>query len=253
MIQGLYTAASGMYAVESKQSAIANNIANASTPGYKRAEPILSGFYTMFQQSMRQPFHFDIETAPGGGVRVGETVPDLSGGGVTEVGDPLSMALIGPGMFVVNTPAGERYTRSGAFSINQQGMLATQEGDPIQAVGGGTIDARNGKVEVSSDGTVRVDGIPAGQLRLVEFDSTRLLRREGGNLFAIPTGQNTTQPAPATKTTVQGGALESSNVNLPKEMSQMMLGLRAYEANQKVIQAIDSTMGRLIDQVGFPA
>lgn len=252
MIQGLYTAAAGMYAVESKQSAIANNIANASTPGFKRAEPILSGFYTLFSGSLRQPFHFDIATAPGGGVRVGETVADQSGGGLTEVGDPLSMALLGPGMFVVNTPAGERYTRSGAFTINQQGQLATHEGDAIQAVGGGTIDVRNGDVEVSSDGTVRVDGIPAGQVRLIEFESTRLLRREGGNLFAA-TPEQVQSAKPASTTSVEGGALEASNVNLPKEMSAMMLGLRAYEANQKVIQAIDSTMSRLIDQVGFPS
>jgi len=252
MIQGLYTAASGMAAVESKQSAISNNIANASTPGYKRSEPILSGFYTMFSSSLQQPFHFDIQTAPGGGVRVAETVPDLSSGGLTEVGDPLSMALQGPGMFVTNTPAGERYTRSGAFTINSQGQLATQEGYAVQAVGGGTIDVRNGDVEVGTDGTVRVDGVPAGQLRLIEFDTLRFMRREGNNMFAA-TPEQLQQSKPATNTLVQGGALEASNVSLPKEMSQMMLGLRAYEANQHVIQAINETMGRLIDQVGFPS
>lgn len=252
MIQGLYTAAAGMLAVESKQSAISNNIANASTPGYKRSEPVLSGFYTIFSEELRNPFRFDTSPAPGGGVRVGETFPDLTPGVLVETSNPLSMALMGPGMFVVDTPSGERYTRSGAFTVNQQGQLSTQEGYPVQGTGGTPIDVSGGKVEVSNDGNIRVDGVPAGQLRLVEFESTRNFQREGSNLFSAP--QEAIQASkPATNTFVQGKSLENSNVNLPKEISSMMLGLRAYEANQKVVQAIDATMGRLIDQVGFPS
>ena len=135
MIQGLYTAANGMLAVEAKQSAIANNIANTSTPGYKRSEPVLSGFYTEFSAKLREPFHFDNNPAPGGGVRVGEVAADLSEGALLETDNPLSMALQGPGFFVVDTPNGERYTRSGAFTVDKQGQLATQEGYAVQAVG----------------------------------------------------------------------------------------------------------------------
>lgn len=252
MIQGLYTAASGMLAVESKQSAISNNIANASTPGYKRSEPILSGFYSMFSEELRNPFRFDDNSAPGGGVRVGETYPDLSAGVLVETSNPLSMALQGDGFFVVETPNGERYTRSGAFTVNQQGQLSTQEGYPVQGTGGTPIDVRGSNVEVSRDGNVRVDGTVAGQLRLLNFESTRNFKREGSNLFSAPPEALQTA-TPPTSTFVQGNALENSNVNLPKEISSMMLGLRAYEANQKVVQAIDATMGRLIDQVGFPS
>lgn len=252
MIQGLYTAAAGMLAVESKQSAISNNIANTSTPGYKRSEPVLSGFYTLFSEELRNPFRFDISPAPGGGVRVGETYPDLTPGVLIETSNPLSMALQGSGFFVVNTPDGERYTRSGAFTVNNQGQLATQEGYPVQGTGGTPIDVRGGNVEVGRDGSIRVDGVTAGQVRLVDFDSTRNFKREGSNLFSAPPEALPTAKPP-TNTFVQGKTLENSNVNLPKEISSMMLGLRAYEANQKVIQAIDATMGRLIDQVGFPA
>jgi flagellar basal-body rod protein FlgF len=252
MIQGLYTAANGMFAVEAKQAAIANNIANTSTPGYKRAEPILSGFYTEFSAQLRQPFHFDISPAPGGGVRVGETFADLAEGPLTETDNPLAMALQGPGFFVVNTPGGERYTRSGAFTIDPQGQLATQDGYKVQGVGGTPIDVRNGKVEVGTDGTIRVDSVAAGQLRLLQFPSTRALKRDGGNLFSASPAE-VQKATPPTNTFVQNKALESSNVNLPQEITSMMLGMRAYEANQKVVQAIDSTMGRLIDQVGFPS
>lgn len=252
MIQGLYTAANGMFAVEAKQAAIANNIANTSTPGYKRAEPILSGFYTEFSAQLRQPFHFDISPAPGGGVRVGETFADLAEGPLTETDNPLAMALQGPGFFVVNTPGGERYTRSGAFTIDQQGQLATQDGHKVQGVGGTPIDVRNGKVEVGTDGTIRVDAVPAGQLRLLQFENPRALKRDGGNLFSAAPA-DIQKATPPTNTFVQNKALESSNVNLPQEITAMMLGMRAYEANQKVVQAIDSTMSRLIDQIGFPS
>ena len=252
MIQGLYTAAAGMLAVESRQSAISNNIANTSTPGYKRSEPVLSGFYTVFSQELRNPFRFDNNPAPGGGVRVGETYPDLTPGVLVESNNPLSMALQGDGFFVVETPAGERYTRSGAFTVNNQGQLATQEGYPVLTAGGGPIDVRGGNVQVGRDGTVNVAGVPAGQLRLLAFESTRNFKREGANLFSAPPEALQTARTP-TDTFVQGKSLENSNVNLPKEITSMMLGLRAYEANQKVVQAMDATLGRLIDQVGFPS
>ena len=251
MIQGLYTAADGMLAVEAKQSAISNNIANTSTPGYKRAEPILSGFYTVFSDQLRQPFHFNIQTAPGGGVRLGETSSDQTPGALTEVDNPLAMALQGPGYFVVDTPQGQRFTRSGNFTMNGQGQLATMDGYTVEGVGGQPIDVRGGKVEVGTDGSVRVGRVPAGQIRLLDFKSTRGFRREGNNLFSAP-AQEVANATPPTNTYVQANALESSNVNLPREITEMMLGMRAYEANQKVVQAIDATMGRLIDQVGFP-
>lgn len=252
MIQGLYTAASGMFAVEAKQSALSNNIANTSTPGYKRAEPILSGFYAQFSKELQQSFHFDVTDAPGGGVRVGETFSDLSAGVLTETDNPLQMALQGPGFFVVNTPAGERYTRTGAFVVDPQGQLATQDGYKVQGVGGQPIDVRGTKVEVGTDGNIRVDNTSAGQLRLLSFASTRNLKREGNSIYSA-SAQDLASAKPPTDTFVQGKSLESSNVNLPKEITEMMLGMRAYEANQKVVQAIDATMGRLIDQLGFPS
>lgn len=252
MIQGLYTAASGMLAVESRQSAISNNIANSSTPGFKRAEPILSGFYAVFSEELQNPFRFDVNEAPGGGVRVGETYNDLSAGILTETSNPLSMALQGEGFFVVETPEGERYTRNGAFTVNAQGQLATQAGFAVQGTGGGPIDVRGSAVEVGRDGSITVDGTVAGQLRVLEFESTRRFVPQGDGLFAAPVDA-VASARPAGDTFVQGKALESSNVSLPKEVAAMMLGLRAYEANQKVVQAIDATMGRLIDQIGFPS
>jgi len=241
-----------MLAVEARQEAIANNIANASTAGYKRSEPVTLGFYEIFSGARRTPAFFDADAAPGGGLKIVETSPDLSAGTLQTTENPFSMALQGPGYFTVDTPAGERYTRAGSFTLDRDGGLVTQEGYPVQSTTGQPIDARGGKVVVSTDGTVRVDGVVRGQVRVVEFEDPRRLTRTGDSLFSASEAVLATRRA-ANATQVQGNATEMSNVNLPREMTSMMLGLRAYEANQRSIQAIDSTMSRLIEQVGMPS
>jgi len=96
-----------------------------------------------------------------------------------------------------------------------------------------------------------VDGLNAGQIRLREFQNPVRLERTGDNLY-LASEEVFAQSAEAADTFLEQGAIELSNVQLAVEMGNMMLGLRSYEANQKVIQAIDATIGRLIDQVGSP-
>ncbi len=251
MIQGLYTAAGGMLAVESRQFSIANNIANAATTGYKRQSPVQLGFYQVFSQSLRRPFHFDIEAAPAGGVKVVETYPDLNGGVLRTTENPLHVALQGPGFFVLDTPRGPRYTRAGDFTADQAGNLATQNGHVVQSVTGHSISVRGGTVIIDREGRVSVDGAPTGQIRVVEFDAPHRLMREGESLYAA-SDTAAVGMAAAANTIVEQNQLEMSNVNLPREMTMMLLGMRAYEANQRVIQAFDATMGRLIESVGMP-
>lgn len=250
MIQGLYTAAGGMLAVEDRQFSIANNIANAATTGYKRQSPVQLGFYEVFSAKMKRPFHFDAEAAPAGGVKVVETFPDLSGGVLRSTENPLHVALQGPGYFTVDTQNGPRYTRAGDFTTDHMGNLATQEGYPVQSLSGQPISVQGGTVNIDREGRVAVDGAPAGQIRVVEFEAPHRLIREGDSLYAA--SDQVAQGMAAANTTVEHKQLEMSNVNLPREMTMMLLGLRAYEANQRVIQAFDSTMGRLIESVGMP-
>ncbi|MBM3289566.1 MAG: flagellar basal-body rod protein FlgF, partial [Candidatus Hydrogenedentes bacterium] len=160
-----------------------------------------------------------------------------------------NVALEGPGFFAVDTPAGERFTRNGAFTINAEGQLTTSDGHTVLS-DGGAIDAGGGNVEFDKDGTVLVNNAPAGRLRIVEFEDPRLLERYGQGLFA-PAGD--AEPRPAETTTVVPGGLEASNVQVPFEMAQMTLGMRMYNANQKVINSVDETVGRLINEVGMPA
>lgn len=246
MISGLYTAASGMIAVEQRQDIIANNLANIATPGFKRLQPVQLGFYDVFSNEALHPVHFNAEAAPAGGVKGVEAFTNLSAGSLRMTEDPLSLAVTGPGYVAVDTAGGERYTRNGQFTIDADGHLATAEGQKVASVTGVPIEIDGESVSVTQEGNVLVDGLESGQIRLVEFEKPERLEREGNNLYRA-SDEVLEQSAAAADTILAQGALELSNVQLPVELTSMTLGMRAYEANQRVIRAIDETVGRLIE------
>jgi flagellar basal-body rod protein FlgG len=252
MIQGLYAAATGMMSVEDRQAVIANNIANASTAGFKRHVAVQKGFYQAFETELRHPAWFNADRAPGGGTKVIETYADFSNGVLRTTGNPLDVAIVGPGFLSVNTPNGERYTRNGQFSLGQNGELLVGDGYQVLGAGGGPIVVNGASVGIAGDGTVMVDGAPVGQVQLTEFENPQFLVREGATLFGV-TEQADPEARPAEATNLVGGAIETANVQIPNEVSEMLLALRAYAANQRVITAIDETASRLIDQVGAPS
>ena len=250
MNQGLYAAASGIMAIEDRQTVIANNIANVSTAGFRRHQPVQQGFYGVFSRKMASPARYNRSVAPGGGARVVGSFTDMRSGGLQVTGDAQHVALSGPGYLVVDTPQGERYTRNGHLAIDGEGNLATADGYKVQGAGG-PIAAKAGNLVVHEDGTVMVDGVSAGQLRVVEFENPRQLVREDRGLYRAL--HSATQGAsPAAETRVIHRSLEMSNVNLPNEMISLILGLRAYGANQKVLNAVDESFSSLIEQVGMP-
>ncbi len=251
MISGLYAAGLGMMALEQRQDTVANNIANASTPGYKRQYAVDKGFYQLLYQRSRDPFWANRVTAPGGGLQLNETYTDFASGPITTTENPLDVALRGNGYLAVNTPEGERYTRDGAMRLDTTGQIVNSDGYPVLDEVGQPIVADGSKVEINADGTVIVDGQATSKLRITEFQNPGLLQRAGKNLLSA-SPEALQQSAPATETTLISGAIEQSNVQLPTEMISMILGVRHYEANQKVINTIDETMNRLIDQVGMP-
>jgi len=252
MIEGLYAAASGLIAIENRQAVISNNIANASTPGFKRQTPVERGFYQVYLQHAGSPVLLDAERAPGGGVKLDETFSDYSLGVVSDTGNPLDLALVGPGFITVQTPSGERLTRNGKLNMGADGALVTQEGYQVLGVDGGPIDVRGGNVAVQPDGRVTVDGQGAGQIRMLEFSDLHMLERAGHSLYYAPQAAME-KAVPAENTTIAAESLERSNVQLPYEMINMMTALRAYGANQRVINTFEETTSRLIDQVGTPA
>ncbi len=251
MIQGLYSAATAMRALEENQAVTANNIANISTPGFKRQSPINRGFYKTFFKTLRHPFFFDVKTVPGGGTVFDETFTDTTTGPITPTGDPLNIALVGPGYISVSGPNGNLFTRNGKFSIDIDGQLSTPDGYKVNGVDGFPIDAGDGVVEISETGVVFVNGEERGQLNITVFDDPHMLSRAGHNFYTA-SQQAMDASRQAEDPQVIPASLEMSNVQLPREMVNMITALRAYAANQRVIVAIDETMQRVISQVGTP-
>ena len=175
----------------------------------------------------------------------------MQSGNVVVTEDPLNIALQGPGFIAVDTPHGERFTRNGKLAVDANGLLSTADGFQVQGVNGGGIDVSGGNITIDQDGNVYSQGLFVSQIRLVEFEDSHMLTRTGANLYAA-SDEAMRRSAQAMDTRVLHKSLELSNVQVPAEMVQMMLGARVYAANQKVINAIDESVASLINEVAMP-
>jgi flagellar basal-body rod protein FlgG len=225
MDRGLYIAASGMLAEQVRQDQIANDLANASTPGYKADRTAQRTFgdlmltsSTTGQQVGRQSTAVQVES-----VRTDWT-PQPS----RETGEPLDFAITGEGFFAVQTAGGTRYTRNGQFTVSPQGTLTTPQGDPVLARGGQPV-------RVGSDGRVDPRRLDVVMVANPVKDGDSLVRGTAG---AGAAGQ------------VRAGALEGSGADPARSMVDMIASLRAFEAGQRVITTIDETLGKATSQVG---
>lgn len=250
MVTGLYISAGGMINAETRHSVYANNIANSATVAYKSQVPVQLGFYPLFRKS-NIGFKITIpKSAPGGGVKIVETYPDWSMGPIRETKNPFDIAIQGPGFLVVQTPRGERYTKAGNLTRDKEGYLCTSQGFRILGDNNQPILIQGVNVNIATDGTISVDGVNVGRIQCVEFSHPERLLREGENLF-YASEEVAQDKIPSTKSVIRQGFLEWSNIKLPFEMVKMILGLRSYEANQRVLSSFDESLGRLIDQVGL--
>ena len=246
MVKALYSAASGMIGQQLRQEAVANNIANVSTTGYKKAIPAQRGFYQIFLDAIAID-NLRPGDVPGGGMLLDATASDFSQGNIKHTREPLDVALDGPGFLVVEGPAGNKlYTRSGHFALNQDGELVTENGYKVQGEGG-AISAAGANIMISDDGRVVVDGAERGVLQVVTFEDARVLTRVGDTMFAAP---ENVFPSIAEPVKMVSGALESSNISIAREMMDMLVTARNFEANQRVILAVDSTLDKTINDVG---
>jgi flagellar basal-body rod protein FlgG len=236
MIQGIYTAASGMVAHQTRIDTLANNLANVDTPGFK------ADLVTIDQSATPSNLLSEI-SAPMSTVEAGRPGLNLTPGVLKTTGNPLDLAIIGPGLFVVDTPQGERYTRAGNFVRDSEGFLATQDGFRVQGA--------NGPVRVPDKG-LRVDASgrleDGDSLRFVESGALSGLMKTGGNLFAPAEGAQ--PPEELAEVTVAQGQLEGSNVNVVMSMVEILATMRTYEAYQRTIQALDQTVGQAANDLG---
>ncbi|MDR7073487.1 flagellar hook-basal body protein [Fictibacillus barbaricus] len=273
MLRGFYNAASGMLAQQRKQEILTNNMANANTPGYKADTASLRTFPTMLLQHMGEtklngrsiPNNYSLGQAGlGTGVYVQETTPNFLQGDLSETGIKTDMALLQsqvpldpetktPGglFFRLNVNGEERFTRNGHFSVDASGDLVTAEGYYVLGKNGNRINVTNENFSVNKDGTVLDNGRIAGQIDVALIANPNKLVKEGNGLFKLNGG--TAKSAidnPEAAFQLQQGFVERSNVNVESTMTDMLTAYRAFEANQKVLQAYDRSMEKAANEVG---
>jgi flagellar basal-body rod protein FlgF len=222
---GLYIAASGMVAEQTRQDQLSNDLANASTPGYKPDESPQHNFGEVLLANTHGSSSVGSVDA---GVGLGKTFTDLSPSSIQETGEPLDFAIDGTGFFGVSTVQGVRYTRDGQFTVSATGVLTDQNGNPVLSQSGGQI-------KVPAGGTLAAGAVGAFELSGAE--------KQGENLF---TGNSTGKATGA----VRQGALEGSGVDAAKVMIEMITSLRSFQSGQQAIQAIGQTLQAASTQVG---
>lgn len=229
-------------ALWTRHQLLANNLANASTTGFKRDDLLRPA------PAPWGPVPTAVGWWPAAGLPPApEAWTDFSQGALRETGRELDLALEGPGFFVIDTPAGPRYTRAGAFVLTRDGQLSTPEGFPVLGEAG-PLTLRSPRPVVTGEGEVREGNAGVGRLRIVEFPPETRLRKVGGNLFA-PDPEGVT-PLPARAVRVAQGVLEAANVNPVEEMVGLISVLRAWEAYQRALQAMDETAREATEELG---
>src|SRR5690606_20718071 len=257
-MRSLSIAATGMLAQQLNVEVVSNNIANVNTTGYKRQR---AEFQDLLYQNMRRvgSASSDAGTIVPSGIQVGVGVKTASVYRITEQGDltvtdnTLDLAVQGKGYFQVEMPDGDiGYTRSGSFQLSPDGEIVTADGYPV--LPGIAIDPQAISVTVNASGEVlvklggQVEPRVAGQLELATFANEAGLVAIGDNLFteSVASGAPTlgTAGSPGFGT-VRQGFLETSNVNVVAELTNLITAQRAYEMNSKVIKTSDDMLGTL--------
>ena len=205
---------------------ISNNLANLGTYGFKRDVLSFDKVLTMKKYS----------------------ATDFSQGPAQHTGNPFDLAVEGQGFFKVQTENGLRYTRNGAFRLDGTNTLVTLKGDPVLGENGRiTISGKD--VSIGPDGEIQVDGVTVDRISIVDFEHSRLLRKEGATYYAFDReAEEVARPAEAS---LRQGYLEQSNVEVTEEMIRMVEAFRAFETMQKGIQNIDDMTGKLVNDSGL--
>ena len=222
--------------LERQLDVVANNVANINTTGFKADR-------SLFEEYLHSPAREDNFVRADRRVSFVQdraTFHDFSAGPSEQTRNPLDVAIDGGAFLVVQTPAGERYTRDGGLQINNQGQLVTADGNPVMGASGPIVFQPTDKqINIASDGNVtvvegtgRIDSV-RGKLRLASFADAQKLVKEGSNLYSAGQGIG---PQPDTISRVRQGFIEKSNVNSVHEMSRMIEITRTYTQISSLLQ-----------------
>jgi flagellar basal-body rod protein FlgF len=236
MSSGIYVATAGAIAQSNALDTTANNIANASTAGFR-------GERISFKEALGRAKSPDIQLVDGGGQAI-----DQTSGAMTQTGNPLDVALEGEGYVGVETEKGTRYTRAGNFQLDDTGKLVTADGAQVRGQAGAPIVVPPGTsdVAIDSQGHVSADGNVVGQLELTRFKASAV-RREGATLYAASGTPEAGDPPK-----VHSGVLEGSNVNIVRGIVDLVKVSRTYESLMKIIQGYQTVESHAATTLGAP-
>jgi flagellar basal-body rod protein FlgF len=275
LLRGFYTAASGMMAQQRRIEMLTNNIANANTPGYKSDQAALRAFPELLLSRLdkatvptKTPRSFPLQPTIGSintGVYMQELIPNFRQGDIKETGQPTDIALIngtlpvdaetgkeGTLFFVVQNENGDiRYTRNGNFTLNPQGFLTTNDGWYVLDENGQRIELPSTDFTVNADGTIVANNNRIARINIAFAANPNTLVKEGNGLFRSKNGVLPSALGnPNITYTLKQGFLERANVDLNRAMTEMLSAYRAFEANQKIVQAYDRSMDKAVNEIG---
>ncbi len=256
MLKGLYTAYTGMVNEQNRMDILTNNLANASTVGFKKEGSTSQSFDSILTVKIKDQSvglqNVQKLGTNNPGVKIGENYTDFTQGSFRVTDNTYDLALAGDGFFTIEftNKAGETstmYTRNGQFTLNREGYLVTQDGDYV-------LDTQNRRIqlntlldsEIGSDGTITQAGRAVARIQVTDFEDYNYLEKYGETYYRLVEGAKTTQA----DADVKSGYLEMANVQVVSEMVNLISITRAYESNQKIIQAYDDTLETAVTQLG---
>ena len=259
MIRGLYTSALGMTTQMQRMDVVSNNIADVNTTGFKRDAVAAQAFTDRFAHRINAPAINGVlrlmgNARPAGfmgqGVFIDEVFTDFASGGFRETGGPLDVALTEAGFFAftVTNPDGseqEKFSRNGAFTLAADGTLVTMTGSRVQGIGGDPINIPLGTITIDDNGRIFSNNEYVDTIRMVNFENPTSLRKTRGEYWAVTDETEFTEYTGR----VEQGFLENSNVNVVREMVELIALSRAYEANARLVTLHDETLGRAVNEI----
>lgn len=265
MDKGIYTALSGGIAMGHEIELIANNLANANTPGFKRDTGTFNEYLTELRRTdsadglQREINSVTLADARPTGdksfVEMDGIYTDYNQGMHKSTGRPLDVAIQGPGMLEVLTPSGVRYTRQGNFSLSPDGTLVTSNGYPVLSKATGpdvapearTIRLGPNPINVTMEGNIMQNGAVVATLSLQDFHENQWLEKVGNSYFRNTEPKNLKEATSATQ--LRQGFLEGSNVNAVKEMTRLIEATRTYESHMQAIKTFQQIDAKSVSDI----
>lgn len=254
MLRSMYASVSSMITLQARQGIITNNLANINTTGYKSQTLVAKSFDDMLLHNKDNYKNGVSNVNELGslnfGVRIDETATSYKQGTLISTENNTDFAIVGNGFFQVTDEQNNTYyTRDGSFKVNPQGYLVTNSGHYVMGINSQTGNSEriyigSDLISISPDNSVMINGENRYKFNIVDFENYDNLTKYGNNLYKGDGGFNSNNYS------IKQKYLEGSNIDSINEVAMMMETVKEFEANQKVIQTIDSTLSQIANEIG---